>query len=219
MNMSGGGEDSSTGEWSPGTDMPAAPALNMDGGPPQRLETMGSLDWKQVITDHPDLLRAAAYSEFLEDLCKQTSNEKPEERRQDLTFIPLAPACVVICVLTPIYATLLPFGPLVWRLFWILVSSTLTYTMLTICKIRTGWSPLTDLPLGTSTNDKRGSNIWIDTSSSSREHSWQLTGFHGPCIASEVHTVAFQMRRDFMLLEMSFLFGIHWNAIHCLIQN
>ncbi|XP_020247992.1 protein POLLEN DEFECTIVE IN GUIDANCE 1-like isoform X2 [Asparagus officinalis] len=85
-------------------------------------------------------IKPAAYSEFLEDLCKQTLNEKPEERRQDLTFIPLAPACVVIRVLTPIYSNLLPFGPLLWRLFWILIWSSLTYIMLTVCKILVGVS-------------------------------------------------------------------------------
>ncbi|XP_020260220.1 protein POLLEN DEFECTIVE IN GUIDANCE 1-like [Asparagus officinalis] len=85
-------------------------------------------------------VKPVAYSEFLEDLCKQTLNEKPEERRQDLTFIPLAPACVVIRVLTPIYSNLLPFGPLTWRLLWILIWSSLTYIMLTICKILVGVS-------------------------------------------------------------------------------
>ncbi|OAY83308.1 Protein POLLEN DEFECTIVE IN GUIDANCE 1 [Ananas comosus] len=85
-------------------------------------------------------IKPIAYSEFLEDLCKQYLNEKPEERRQDLTFIPLAPACVVFRVLTPVYATLLPFGPFLWRIFWVLLWSSLTYIMLAICKILVGLS-------------------------------------------------------------------------------
>ncbi|XP_020672701.1 protein POLLEN DEFECTIVE IN GUIDANCE 1 [Dendrobium catenatum] len=83
-------------------------------------------------------IKPDAYSEFLEDLCKQTLNEKPEGRPKDLTFIPIAPACVVIRVLTPIYATLLPYGPFMWRLFWIIVWSSLTYVMLAISKIMVG---------------------------------------------------------------------------------
>lgn len=83
-------------------------------------------------------VKPAVYSEFLEDLCKQTLNEKPDDRGQDLTFIPLAPACVVIRVVTPIYSNLLPFGPLPWRLLWILIWSSLTYIMLTVCKILVG---------------------------------------------------------------------------------
>ncbi|XP_072974292.1 protein POLLEN DEFECTIVE IN GUIDANCE 1-like [Typha angustifolia] len=85
-------------------------------------------------------IKPVAYSEFLEDLCKQTLNEKPDERRKDLPFIPLAPACVVIRVLTPVYANLLPSGPFIWRLFWIFLWSTLTYVMLAICKILVGLS-------------------------------------------------------------------------------
>ena len=46
----------------------------------------------------------------------------------------------VIRVLTPIYSNLLPFGPLPWRLFWIIIWSSLTYIMLTICKILVGVS-------------------------------------------------------------------------------
>ncbi|XP_072972237.1 protein POLLEN DEFECTIVE IN GUIDANCE 1-like [Typha angustifolia] len=85
-------------------------------------------------------IKPVAYSEFLEDLCKQTLNEKPEERRKDLTFIPLAPACVVIRVLTPVYATLLPSDPFLWRLFWTLLLSSLTYIMLALSKILVGLS-------------------------------------------------------------------------------
>ncbi|KAG1330579.1 putative protein POLLEN DEFECTIVE IN GUIDANCE 1 [Cocos nucifera] len=85
-------------------------------------------------------IKPSAYSEFLEDLCKQTLNEKPDERRKDLTFIPLAPASVVIRVLTPVYAILLPYGPLPWRLFWIIFWSSLTYIMLAICKMLVGLS-------------------------------------------------------------------------------
>ncbi|XP_008811935.1 protein POLLEN DEFECTIVE IN GUIDANCE 1-like isoform X2 [Phoenix dactylifera] len=85
-------------------------------------------------------IKPSAYSEFLEDLCKQTLNEKPDERRKDLTFIPLAPASVVIRVLTPVYAIVLPYGPLPWRLFWIIFWSSLTYITLAICKMLVGLS-------------------------------------------------------------------------------
>lgn len=85
-------------------------------------------------------IKPDAYSEFLEDLCKQILNEKPEERQKGLPFIPIAPACVVIRVLTPIYATLLPFGPFMWRLLWILIWSSLTYVMLAISKMMVGLS-------------------------------------------------------------------------------
>ncbi|XP_020595790.1 protein POLLEN DEFECTIVE IN GUIDANCE 1 isoform X4 [Phalaenopsis equestris] len=83
-------------------------------------------------------IKPDAYSEFLEDLCRQTLNEKAEDRPKVLPFIPIAPACVVIRVLTPIYATLLPYGPFLWRLFWIIIWSTLTYVMLAISKITIG---------------------------------------------------------------------------------
>ncbi|RWR91444.1 protein POLLEN DEFECTIVE IN GUIDANCE 1 [Cinnamomum micranthum f. kanehirae] len=83
-------------------------------------------------------IKPVAYSEFLEDLCKQTLNIQSEEGRKSLTFVPLAPACVVIRVLTPIYAAHLPYGPLPWRLFWIFILSALTYAMLVILKIIVG---------------------------------------------------------------------------------
>ncbi|KAL5209340.1 hypothetical protein ABZP36_004963 [Zizania latifolia] len=83
-------------------------------------------------------IKPIAYSEFLEDLCKQILNDKPDDRQKDLTFIPIAPACVVIRVLTPVYATLLPAGPFIWRIFWILLWSVLTYFMLAIFKILVG---------------------------------------------------------------------------------
>uniref|UniRef100_A0A0E0KI88 Protein POLLEN DEFECTIVE IN GUIDANCE 1 n=1 Tax=Oryza punctata TaxID=4537 RepID=A0A0E0KI88_ORYPU len=83
-------------------------------------------------------IKPVAYSEFLEDLCKQILNDKTDDRQKDLTFIPLAPACVVIRVLTPVYATLLPAGPFIWRLFWILLWSVLTYFMLAVFKILVG---------------------------------------------------------------------------------
>ncbi|XP_078169471.1 protein POLLEN DEFECTIVE IN GUIDANCE 1-like isoform X1 [Carex rostrata] len=79
-------------------------------------------------------IKPVAYSDFLEDLCRQILNDKPDECQKDLTFIPLAPACVVIRVLTPVYATLLPSGPFHWRVFWIIVWSSLTYIMLAVFK-------------------------------------------------------------------------------------
>ncbi|XP_078171283.1 protein POLLEN DEFECTIVE IN GUIDANCE 1-like isoform X2 [Carex rostrata] len=79
-------------------------------------------------------IKPVAYSDFLEDLCRQILNDKPDERQKDLTFIPLAPACVVIRVLTPVYATFLPSGPFHWRVFWIIVWSSLTYITLAVFK-------------------------------------------------------------------------------------
>ncbi|KAK6146708.1 hypothetical protein DH2020_020577 [Rehmannia glutinosa] len=41
-------------------------------------------------------IKPIAFSEFLEDLCKQTLNMQPEDGKKSLlTFVPLAPACVV----------------------------------------------------------------------------------------------------------------------------
>ncbi|KAM7270515.1 hypothetical protein ACFE04_029729 [Oxalis oulophora] len=83
-------------------------------------------------------LRPIAYSEFLEDLCKQTLNIQNETGKNKLTFVPLAPACVVIRVLTPVYAAHLPYNPLPWRIFWILLLTAVTYIMLTSLKIMIG---------------------------------------------------------------------------------
>ncbi|TKY73563.1 POLLEN DEFECTIVE IN GUIDANCE 1 [Spatholobus suberectus] len=83
-------------------------------------------------------IKPIAYSEFLEDLCKQTLNMQTECVKKNLTFVPLAPACVVIRVLTPVYAANLPHNPLPWRLFWILLFSAMTYVMLTSLKVLIG---------------------------------------------------------------------------------
>lgn len=83
-------------------------------------------------------IKPDAYSDFLEDLCKQVLNAQSDDTRKNLKFIPLAPACVVIKTLTPIYATLLPYGPLPWRWFWIIFWSTLTFLILAISKILVG---------------------------------------------------------------------------------
>uniref|UniRef100_A0A7N0ZTN7 Protein POLLEN DEFECTIVE IN GUIDANCE 1 n=1 Tax=Kalanchoe fedtschenkoi TaxID=63787 RepID=A0A7N0ZTN7_KALFE len=80
-------------------------------------------------------IKPIAYSEFLEELCNQTLNIETESKKSRLTFIPLAPACVVIRVLTPVYAAHLPFNPFIWRLFWILILSAITYVMLASLKV------------------------------------------------------------------------------------
>ncbi|CAH9106139.1 unnamed protein product [Cuscuta epithymum] len=82
-------------------------------------------------------IKPMAFSEFLEDLCKQTWNQ-PENAKNNLVFIPLAPACVVIRVLRPVYAAHLPYSPLSWRLFWIFLLSALTFIMLASLKILVG---------------------------------------------------------------------------------
>ncbi|KMZ59641.1 Protein POLLEN DEFECTIVE IN GUIDANCE 1 [Zostera marina] len=82
-------------------------------------------------------IKPDAYSDFLEDLCKQVLNTKPEGRKT-LNFIPLAPACVVIRVLTPIYATLVPHEPLSSRWFWIMFWLILSFLILSICKLVVG---------------------------------------------------------------------------------
>ncbi|KAH7516240.1 hypothetical protein FEM48_Zijuj10G0114200 [Ziziphus jujuba var. spinosa] len=83
-------------------------------------------------------IKPIAYSEFLEDLCKQTLNLQTEDAKKNLTFVPLAPACVVIRVLTPVYAALIPCNPLPWRLFWIFLLSAITFVMLTSLKVMIG---------------------------------------------------------------------------------
>ncbi|CAI8618159.1 unnamed protein product [Vicia faba] len=79
-----------------------------------------------------------AYSEFLEALCKQTLHMQTEDVKKDLKFVPLAPACVVIRVVAPVYAANLPFSPLSWKLFWIMLFSATTYILLTSLKILIG---------------------------------------------------------------------------------
>lgn len=83
-------------------------------------------------------IKPIAYSEFLEDLCKQTLNMQTENGKKNLTFVPLAPACVVIRVLTPVFAARLPCTRLPWRLFWILLLSAMTYVMLASLKVMIG---------------------------------------------------------------------------------
>ncbi|XP_058730882.1 protein POLLEN DEFECTIVE IN GUIDANCE 1-like isoform X2 [Vicia villosa] len=79
-----------------------------------------------------------AYSEFLEALCKQTLHMQTEDVQKNLKFIPLAPACVVIRVIAPVYAANLPYSPLSWKLFWIMLFSATTYILLTSLKILIG---------------------------------------------------------------------------------
>lgn len=83
-------------------------------------------------------IKPIVYSEFLEDLCKQTLNMEPENPKKNLTFVPLAPACVVIRVLSPVYAAHLPCGPILWRLVWILILTVMTFVMVTSLKVLVG---------------------------------------------------------------------------------
>ncbi|MED6125729.1 hypothetical protein PIB30_071424 [Stylosanthes scabra] len=83
-------------------------------------------------------IKPTTYSEFLEDLCKQTLNMQTEVGKKNLTFVPLAPASVVIRVLTPVFAVNIPPNPLPLRLFWILLFTAVTYVMLTSLKVLVG---------------------------------------------------------------------------------
>ncbi|KAK6931665.1 Tapt1 family [Dillenia turbinata] len=84
-------------------------------------------------------IKPIAYSEFLEDLCKQTLNIQTEDaKKKNLAFVPLAPACVVIRVLTPVFASHLPCGPFPLRLFWIFLLSFITFVMLASLKVMVG---------------------------------------------------------------------------------
>ncbi|KAK4363573.1 hypothetical protein RND71_018814 [Anisodus tanguticus] len=80
-------------------------------------------------------IKPIAFSEFLEDLCKQTLNIQTDNVKNNLTFVPLAPACVVIRVLRPVFAAHLPYNPLLWRLFWIFLLSAMTFVMLASLKV------------------------------------------------------------------------------------
>ncbi|KAL3635918.1 hypothetical protein CASFOL_020465 [Castilleja foliolosa] len=83
-------------------------------------------------------IKPIAFSEFLEDLCKQKLNMKVEDEKKSLTFVPLAPACVVIRVLQPVYAAHLPYNPLALRVFWILALLAMTFVMLASLKVMIG---------------------------------------------------------------------------------
>ncbi|KAI4384510.1 hypothetical protein MLD38_002656 [Melastoma candidum] len=79
-------------------------------------------------------IKPIVYSEFLEDLCKQVLNIQTDLKK-NLTFVPLAPACVVIRVLTPVYAVLLPHHSLPRKLLWALLLVFITYMMLASLKV------------------------------------------------------------------------------------
>ncbi|XP_075518590.1 protein POLLEN DEFECTIVE IN GUIDANCE 1-like isoform X1 [Primulina tabacum] len=83
-------------------------------------------------------IKPIAFSEFLEDLCKQILNIQTENAKKNLTFVPLAPACVVIRVLQPVYAAHLPYNPLPWRIFWIFLLFSMTLVMLVSLKLMIG---------------------------------------------------------------------------------
>ncbi|CAN4103675.1 unnamed protein product [Withania somnifera] len=80
-------------------------------------------------------IKPIAFSEFLEDLCKQTLNIQTDNVKNNLSFVPLAPACVVIRVFRPVFAAHLPYNPLLWRLFWIFLLSAMTFVMLASLKV------------------------------------------------------------------------------------
>ncbi|XP_051149007.1 protein POLLEN DEFECTIVE IN GUIDANCE 1-like [Andrographis paniculata] len=84
-------------------------------------------------------IKPLAFSEFLEDLCKQTLNMQTENGKKNLTFIPLAPACVVIRVLRPVYTAYLPCTPPhPWRGFWMVALFAISFVMLASLKMMIG---------------------------------------------------------------------------------
>uniref|UniRef100_A0A803N8L8 Uncharacterized protein n=1 Tax=Chenopodium quinoa TaxID=63459 RepID=A0A803N8L8_CHEQI len=56
-------------------------------------------------------IKPIVYSEFLEDLCKQTLNIQTDGEKKTLTFVPVAPACVVSSLSFMLYlGEILPIG-------------------------------------------------------------------------------------------------------------
>ncbi|XP_074324720.1 protein POLLEN DEFECTIVE IN GUIDANCE 1-like [Apium graveolens] len=83
-------------------------------------------------------IKPIVFSEFLEDLYRQRLKLEEENGKKKLTFVPLAPACVIIRVLFPVYAAHLPQGPFLWRLFCIFFLAAITFMMLTTLKMMVG---------------------------------------------------------------------------------
>ncbi|KAG2253348.1 hypothetical protein Bca52824_083484 [Brassica carinata] len=83
-------------------------------------------------------IRPIAYYEFLQALCEQTLKIRREDRKTNITVVPIAPACVVIRVLTPVYVAHLPYSPLPWKVLWMVLLSVITYIMLTSLKVLIG---------------------------------------------------------------------------------
>ncbi|KAG9135515.1 hypothetical protein Leryth_024915 [Lithospermum erythrorhizon] len=80
-------------------------------------------------------IKPIAFSEYLEDLSKQTLNQLTEAGKRKLIFVPLSPACVVLRVLQPVYAAHLPYNSLPWRLVCMFLLSAMTFMMLGVLKI------------------------------------------------------------------------------------
>lgn len=79
-------------------------------------------------------IKPAAYSDFLLALCKQTLTSQSRELHKTMSFVPFAPACVVIRVVIPLYAAYLP-GTLFWRLVVGLFFAIVTCVFLVALKI------------------------------------------------------------------------------------
>ncbi|GAA0185387.1 hypothetical protein LIER_32675 [Lithospermum erythrorhizon] len=80
-------------------------------------------------------IKPIAFSEYLEDLSKQTLNQLTEAGKRKLIFVPLSPACVVLRVLQPVYAAHLPYNSLPWRLVCMFLLSGMTFMLLGVLKI------------------------------------------------------------------------------------
>ncbi|KAJ7570627.1 hypothetical protein O6H91_01G129100 [Diphasiastrum complanatum] len=83
-------------------------------------------------------IKPVAFSDFLQALCKQTLNLPSHEGQKRLTFVPIAPACVVVRVLIPLYAAYLPQSPYWWRSLSILTLVMATYALLCVWKVVVG---------------------------------------------------------------------------------
>ncbi|KAL2905870.1 Protein POLLEN DEFECTIVE IN GUIDANCE 1 [Bienertia sinuspersici] len=84
-----------------------------------------------------DIVKHSFIAKF-NDIKPITLNTETDGAKKTLTFVPLAPACVVIRVLTPVYAARLPSSPLPWRLFVMTCLGMLTYVMLVSLKVMVG---------------------------------------------------------------------------------
>ncbi|KAG6547013.1 hypothetical protein Mapa_011630 [Marchantia paleacea] len=85
-------------------------------------------------------VKPATYSQFLQALCTQTLNSQSHEVHKTMAFVPLAPACVVMRILFPVYASCIPEGPFWWKWPVMMLLGGGTYAALFLLKIVIGLS-------------------------------------------------------------------------------